>query len=67
VRPDAVLGHSTGAYAAAALFNPLFNGASRTATLFAIYSLMMCVGNPETTMPIKAGLGMARSRLPAPA
>src|SRR5712691_3648259 len=54
------------AYAAAALFNPLLNGASRTATLFAIYSLMMCVGNPETTMPIKAGLGMARSRLPAP-
>ena len=36
-------------YFCAAAFNPLFYGASRSATLFAIYGLMMGLGAPQRT------------------
>jgi O-antigen ligase len=34
-------------YFCAAMFNPLFYGASRSATLFALYSIMMLLGDPR--------------------
>jgi O-antigen ligase len=53
------------AFLTAGLFNPLYNGASRSATVFALYGLMMAVGGPERTseeVPVPTGRAAAQRR-----
>jgi hypothetical protein len=53
-------------YFCAAMFNPLFYGASRSATLFVLYSIMMLLGDPRLAEqePLPASFVPARG-LPA--
>jgi hypothetical protein len=43
------------AWLTAAAFNPLFTGVGRSATLFSMYGLMMCLGRPAKTEDLAVG------------
>lgn len=53
------------AWLTAAAFNPLFEGMARSATLFAIYGLMMCLGRPAVaaTRPTQTRAAIASTSL----
>jgi hypothetical protein len=51
-------------YFCAAMFNPLFYGASRSATLFALYSIMMLLGDPRQARQPAPALRLARAPRP---